>query len=165
MIDRILQRIDYIPVLPELRAALGLIIERDWHAEKSVQDRLRCEVVFEAIYIAFGGQANGFQPFLASWLILRAALLRLDHLQDNDASEFALPSDSLSTGEQYNLIFAYYVLAAALLDDLDDTIISPRRIRHLTRLWNDSMLWAASGQQRDLAKSGPTEQPEAVFSH
>ncbi len=165
MIDTILRRIDNIPVLPESRAALRLIVEQDWSTEGAAQDRRRCEAVFAAIYAEFGGQGDYCQPFLTAWLILRAALLRLDHLQDNDSSEIAHSDKALSTGEQYNLVFTYYVLAMALLDDLDNTIIPGRRVRYVTRLWNDTMLWAASGQQRDLAKLGPTEQRESIFSH
>lgn len=165
VLDTVLRRIANIPVLPEARAALHLMVERDWNADESIEDRRRCESVFRAIYGELGGQGQSFEPFLTAWLILRAALLRLDHLQDNDISELVLPRDELSIAEQYNLVFAYYVLAMALIDDLDETAVPTRRIRYLARLWNDTMLWAASGQQRDLGRSGPTEPQEAVFSH
>lgn len=160
MSHRLLQRIAGLPVLPETRTALALFVEQDWNSSQAINERLRFQAVLETVYYTFSGDAQSFQPFSVAWIILRAALLRLDHIQDND-SEF-LSDPSLSPSEHYNLVFTYYVLAGAILDDLDDTIIPVRRIRRLMRMWNDNMLWAASGQQRDLATQGLKDQLETT---
>jgi hypothetical protein len=165
MSDRLLKRITDLRVLPETRAALALFVEHDWNSAEAIEDRNRFQAVLEATYAALHGNLEGFQPFLLAWTTLRAALLRLDHLQDNDTDIQSLSKVAYTLPEHYNLVFTYYVLAASLLDDLDDTIIPARRIRRLTRIWNDTMLSAASGQQRDLARIGLKDQFETLHEH
>ena len=165
MADRIMQRLAALPVLPEARAALAWLVEHDWHGEEFGQEREGSQATLEAVYRALGGDPKDLEPFLLAWLTLRATLSRLDHLQDNEITNPAPLSAVASIGEHYNLVFAYYVLATALLDGLDDTALPPRRLRELTRLWNDTMLWAASGQQRDLARIGPQDQVDAALEH
>lgn len=165
MRDHILERIPQ-QVLPESRAALAFFLEQDRGAKGIVQERLQAEAAaLEAMYSAFGGKTGGLQAFLSAWLMMQAAFFRLDHLQDNDISNLAPYNDRASVGEQYNLVFTYYVLAASLLDDLDEVLIPAKRIRLLIRMWNDSVLWVASGQQRDLARTGPRAQVDAVLEH
>lgn len=164
MIDIIVQRISGVPVLTESRAALEHLVEHDWTDQAAVEDRRRTGTTLEQIFKGLGA-TKGLQPFLNAWLLLRAALLHLDHVQDNDPTTLAIRDSAFSAPEQYNLILTYYVLSMAQLDELDDAIIPGRRIRRVIRLWNDSMLVAGSGQQRDLARSGPRDSVEAVLEH
>ena len=76
-------------------------------------------------------------------------MLRLDHLQDGDPEDNPLPT-APDRHASYTLAFALYILANALLDDLDDQMIPDSRWFRLRRVWNDCVLAAASGQHRDL---------------
>jgi hypothetical protein len=161
----IARRLAEVPVLPESRAALEQLVAHDWASEDAIEDRLATGTALEQIYRGLGGEIEGLQPFLTAWLLLRAALLHLDHLQDDDAETLLAKEQGFSSAERYNLVFTYYALTMSLLDDLDDAIIPCPRFRRLTHLWNISMLIAGSGQQRDLRRSGPQDSVDATLEH
>jgi hypothetical protein len=94
------------------------------------------------------GEAQQITPFRIAWGFMYAVTVRLDHLQDHDPVVDPLPTDQPNA--QYNLIFAYYVLATSLLDDLSPPAIPAHRILRVRRLWSDMVLRMASGQHRDL---------------
>jgi hypothetical protein len=86
--------------------------------------------------------------FREAWTLMYAAIGRLDALQDGDP--ISAPPEVATAGAHYNLVFASYVLAVSLLDELA-TQVPDDRLRRLQRLWNDCMLRMADGQQHDLA--------------
>lgn len=104
--------------------------------------------LFPALCAALGHDPASVANFQAAWLLLYAAISRLDHLQDDDPMEHPLPAVG-SVGAQYNLVLAMYVLANSLLDELAPDV-PPSRLIRLYRLWNDLVLRMADGQQRDL---------------
>lgn len=87
-------------------------------------------------------------PFRAAWTLMYATIGRLDSLQDGDPIDQPPPVGSIGT--HYNFVFANYVLAMSLLDELAEEASAARLLR-LQRWWNDSMLRMADGQQHDLA--------------
>jgi len=99
------------------------------------------------------GTAQIVTPFRAAWTLMYAAIGRLDSLQDGDPMPTEAASAMPSLGAHYNLVFATYVLAASLLDDLAEVVPAARLLR-VQRLWSDSMLRMADGQQHDLASDG-----------
>jgi hypothetical protein len=88
--------------------------------------------------------------FRAAWTLMYATIGRLDSLQDDDPIE--TPPQLASLGAHYNLVFASYLVAVSLLDDLAEKVPTAR-LHRLQRWWNDSMLRMADGQQRDLASA------------
>src|SRR3712207_2241028 len=81
----ILQRIAQLPVLPELRAALGKLVEQDWDAgAPAIQEHDTLQAALLRICQELGGDPVHVQPLLLAWYTLRGAILRLDHLQDDD---------------------------------------------------------------------------------
>lgn len=104
--------------------------------------------LFPALQAALAGDAAVLEIFQAAWFGLYGAICRLDHLQDGDPEAAPLPA--LGTiGAQYNVVFAAYVLAESLLDDLTPLVPTARLLR-LRRFWGDMLLRMASGQQHDL---------------
>lgn len=146
--ERIIRRLETIAVLPSTRAALATMVTQEWSVDdEEQQSRL---AAIGKLYALLGGDDEYcIETLAAAWATLRAALARLDHLQDQDPEDHPLPTVA-HTGAQYNIVFAYYLLASALLDDLDEHDISALRVSRLRRLWTDSLLQAASGQQEDL---------------
>lgn len=86
--------------------------------------------------------------FQAAWTLMYATISRLDALQDGDP--IASSPKLASAGEHYNLVFASYILAAGMLDELEPHV-PDGRLRRVQRFWNNSMLRMADGQQDDLA--------------
>jgi len=95
------------------------------------------------------GVARIVTPFRVAWTLMYAAISRLDALQDGDPMHPEAASPSTSLGAHYNLVFATYVLAASLLDDLAE-VVPAARLLCVQRLWSNSMLRMADGQQHDL---------------
>ena len=154
-VELVAERLETVAVLPNMRAALVTMVAQDWAAAERDQPRPHAPIA--TIYELLGGtDVSGIEIFVAAWAALRAALVRLDHLQDGDPEEPPLPNVTC-VGAQYNIVFAYYVLATALLDDLDERLIPASRLLRLRRLWADCMLRAASGQQRDLVEADVAE--------
>jgi hypothetical protein len=148
-------RLNTIAMLPETRAILlRLIAEDEEMAPQSTQGMV---LIKELYRLLSGGEERAIQPFAAAWAILYAALRRLDHLQDGDPPDSPLPP-APSPGAHYNLLFGYYLVGTALLDDLDTKTIPASRLLRLRRLWTDCLLVAASGQQRDLQRDNLQEQ-------
>lgn len=163
----ILERIGQLPVLPELQAALVHLVEQDWSRDASLHaQNQRLEEVLMAVYQGLGGgDPVHVRPFILAWHTLRAALLHLDHLQDDDRELDRLFEPAASVSQRYNLILAYYQLALTMLDDLDASQIAPHRFRLVLRFWNERLLQAASGQQRDLGGLQQTDQMQVVLDH
>lgn len=161
MRDRILEQIQQMPLLSELRTGLERLVAHDWPQPDTARNGDQVHAVVTTIYTTLsGGSAVTVQPFLRAWLTLYAALLHLDHLQDADPS--VVPGDMPAA--QYNLVFAYYVLAMTLLSDLDQAEIPVTRVVRLHQMWSAHMLCAAGGQQRDLAGSLSVEDA-SVLAH
>ncbi|MDZ4722012.1 MAG: class 1 isoprenoid biosynthesis enzyme [Roseiflexaceae bacterium] len=143
MRDHVRTRIDQLPILPELRALLLHMVQHD--------DMLQADhigPVITTVQMLLGAD-DDVTPFIVAWRLMYAAISRLDELQDNDPiSDGAVAG--LEPGLRYNLVLTYYALAASMLDDLDPQRIPYQRIHRLRRVWSDSMLRMAGGQQRDL---------------
>lgn len=139
-------RLTTVPLLPELQHLLQQLIAADQHWSTN---RWQWHWIIPAVQTALGEPTRVIAPFVAAWTLMYAAIVRLDHLQDADPTEDAVTLPD-STAARYNLLLAYYVLAASLLDDLELLAIPPQRIHRVQRLWSDLMLLTASGQQRDL---------------
>ena len=147
--EAVAQRLRAVAVLPETVTALQRLVAQD---ELLGEDEAFWAAMIPTIYHLVGGvEEECIRSFAAAWSVVYTATRRLDHQEDGDRHD-QLPLGSPTAAAQYNLLLAYYVLAMALLDDAR---IPPSRFQQLLRLWNDSMLVAASGQQRDLA--GETE--------
>jgi hypothetical protein len=104
--------------------------------------------MFATLSAVLPGPEPTAEAFRDAWTLLYATIGRLDSLQDGDPIR-KLPQVE-TVGEHYNLVFASYVLAASLLDDLT-TQVPNDRLARLQRLWNDCILRMAGGQQHDLA--------------
>lgn len=104
--------------------------------------------VIPAIQRGFGDSGEELLPFHAAWLLMYAAVGRLDHLQDGDPIE-EQPELVGEQAAQYNSVLISYLLATSLLDAI--TVVPPERVQRLQRFWVDCMLRMAAGQQRDLA--------------
>src|SRR5689334_4592332 len=137
--ERVSQRLRSLGVLPDMQAALTLAATKGWATEEEEEPHVF--VAIETLYEALGGgEGSCIQTFQAAWAALKSTLTHLDHLQDDDPELPGTPF--ISVGASYNVVFASYVLASALLDDLDELGIAPARISRLRRLWSDSMLQA-----------------------
>jgi geranylgeranyl pyrophosphate synthase len=149
ILDQINQRLEGLSLLPELHTQLIEVLSYYDHDPRShALHRLPIDV-----YFALGGEDERvILPFAIAWSLLDIAVLRLDHLQDGDQEDHVLPTHP-NIGASYSLILSLYVLADALLDELDAEVIPPQRLVQIRRLWNDCILVAASGQQRDLLSS------------
>lgn len=155
MRDRIMQRLHRASLLPEACSALAHLVASDWLSAQIPRSGRRVPGVVVCIYTTLSGApAHAVQPFLDAWLTLYASLIHLDHLQDEDTNN-VIASIAPTPPVQYNLVFAYYVLAMALLDDLDPALVPVARQLRLLHRWNTSMLTTASGQQRDLVPGSP----------
>ncbi len=106
--------------------------------------------IIPTIYaLAGGSNASVQEAFAAAWLTLIAAVRRLDHLEDGDEHPVWSPPTP-HIGVQYNRLIGYMFVASSLLDDIDLCAVAPHRVQAVRRLWHDSLVRAASGQQRDL---------------
>jgi len=119
-------------------------------------ERLRQHPPIAAMFATLSAVLPGPEPtvvsFREAWMLMYATVGHLASLQDGDPLQ-ALPQIE-TIEEHYNLVFASYVLAASLLDDLAMQVPDGRLYR-LQRLWNNCILRMADGQQQDLA-SGTT---------
>ncbi len=144
VLESINYRLQHVALLPELQGALEHMAAYDQHrATASVWGR-----VIPTLQQILGGEPESIAPFAAAWLLMYAATVRLDHLQDGDPVDDPLPVNRPSA--QYNLVLSYYVLATGLLDMLSPESIPAQRILRLRQFWTDMMLRMAGGQQRDL---------------
>jgi hypothetical protein len=132
-------------LLPELRRDL---LQLATHDAQQIGRNRHWTWVIPTLQHVLHGESQHITPFLAAWGFMYAVTVRLDHLQDHDPVENPLPI--AQSNAQYNLIFAYYVLATSLLDDLSPLAIPAHRILRVRRLWSDMVLRMASGQHRDL---------------
>jgi len=165
MSNVLFQRLSQASVLPELRAALVHLVEHDWSRESSAaQEHGTLYAALASIFgMLGGGEQKALEPFLIAWYTLRAAVLRLDHLQDADIDLTDDFKTDATHAQHYNHILASYVLATAMLDEIDNQLIASARIHRLRRLWNDSLLEAASGQERDLTAQWSYSSPQEVL--
>jgi hypothetical protein len=135
-------------LLPELRRDL---LQLATHDAPRIGRNQHWTWVIPTLQHVLHGESQPITPFRIAWGFMYAVTARLDHLQDHDPVEDLLPTDQPNA--QYNLIFAYYVLATSLLDDLSPPAIPAQRILRVRRLWSDMVLRMASGQHRDLTTS------------
>jgi hypothetical protein len=143
-LESINYRLQHVALLPELQGALQHMATYDQHrAAASLWGK-----VIPKLQHILGGESESIAPFAAAWLLMYAATIRLDHLQDDDPVDDPLPVNRPSA--QYNLVLTYYVLATGLLDMLSAESIPVQRILRLRQFWTDMMLRMAGGQQRDL---------------
>jgi hypothetical protein len=106
--------------------------------------------MFAMLSTALQAPAAVLEPFRSAWTLMYASIGRLDSLQDGDPIE--VPPQLASLGAHYNLVFASYLVATSLLDDVAEEV-PDARLRRLQRWWNDSMLRMADGQQHDLTSA------------
>lgn len=132
-------------LLPELQHDLRQLATHD---AKQLGQNCHWTGIISTIQHVFHGESQHITPFRIAWGFMYAVTVRLDHLQDRDPVEDPLPTDQPNA--QYNLLFAYYVLATSVLDDLSPTDVPAHRILRVRRLWSDMVLRMASGQHRDL---------------
>jgi hypothetical protein len=151
------QRLAGVEVLPTLRPALIELATQDDPDNTVVSPWAQ---IIPHLYAALGDDESSICPFNHAWMLLVAAMRRLDHLQDGDVPDHPLPTTE-QHGAQYNLVFSYYMSATALLDELDVHRLSPVRLLRLRRLWADTLLVAASGQQHDL-EQGPSVHADPI---
>lgn len=142
----IVERLAHVPLDDTTHAALLHFV--DGEAAEVARGRQLAKV-FALLNSVFGPDAAVVAPFQAAWTLMYAAISRLDALQDGDPVRWQLPVLG-GVAPQYNFVFAIYVLAEALLDALSPDLPAVRVVR-LRRLWSDSMLRMAAGQQQDLA--------------
>jgi hypothetical protein len=110
---------------------------------------------------ALGGSEELVAPFRAAWALMYAVIGRLDSLQDGDPLR-AIPQ-ICSPAAQYNLVFAGYLLATSLLDELA-AVVPPARLIGLQRWWVDCMLRMADGQQLERGRASRTGQVALLLS-
>ncbi|GAC1553872.1 MAG: hypothetical protein NVS2B7_29830 [Herpetosiphon sp.] len=161
--QRVLERLQTIEMLPEFRAALVSLAEYESAADDSIGPNV-CSFLLTLYQLLGGTNEEHVLPFVEAWSMLRAMLSHLDHLQDGDIDAKLSPTPS-HVPTQYNAAFAYYILATALLDDLDSQTIPVSRLLHLRRMWTDSLLCAASGQQRGLIHSNTPNGERVTLEH
>lgn len=113
-----------------------------------LQGRVEVGSVIPQVADLFDNRISVYEPFQAAWLVMYAAIQRLDHLQDGDVEDVPL-SFLHSTAARYNFVLGCYVLGSSLLDDLDGGL-PPERVQQVRRLWHDMMLRMVAGQQLDL---------------
>lgn len=112
-------------------------------------------LLFAALHQAFGIDArSALTTFSNAWMVMYAAISRLDELQDDDTTDTPLPVTG-PAGLQYNLVLALYILGASLLDELVG-LVPERRLLRLCRFWNDTLMRMADGQHADLAAANST---------
>lgn len=145
-------RLATVDMLPELRERLLGLLDDDLHYLAVARPWGRMLTQIAAIL----GSSSLAPVFEAAWLVMHAAAMHLDHLQDGD--EVAPQLADLPPATQYQLVFSYYVLATAILDDLPSGGLSPERTHSIHRLWSDAMLRIASGQYYDLTVAAHKEQ-------
>lgn len=113
-----------------------------------LQERIEVGSVISRMADLFDNHTRPYKPLHAAWLVMYAAIQRLDHLQDGDIEEMPL-SFLPSIPARYNFALGCYVLASSLLDDLDGNFPA-ENVQRVRRLWHDMMLRMVAGQQLDL---------------
>ena len=156
--DLVEQRLAAIDLAPPFREALVKVIAG---GDKDPYVGILRRLPLDVFHTLGGKDDRVVLPFAAAWATLHVVLLRLDHLQDDDPEHEPLPTTP-HISASYNLILAAYVLANALLDDLDSHAIPFQRIQQLRCLWNDCLLVSASGQHQDLIYPGTTTSPDVL---
>lgn len=147
MIHSVTSRLQSTPMLPELRQCLEDCAAQD---EPFLHRASFAERIFLPIAAALDtAKAQVVLPLATAWAIFVAAALRLDDIQDGDGRVPDQSSDP-SSAIRCHVLLTYYVLATAILDDLDPTVFGPERLLLLRRFWSDCTLRIASGQYRDL---------------
>lgn len=145
MFEQLQRRITDLQMHQDVASVLLQLAVRD---TARLAQRSHIASVIPTIQHILGGDAVSIEPFYDAWLLMYAAIRRLDELQDDDVVDEPLPFAN-QRGAQYNFVFGVYLLAASLLDELV-SLITPDRLLRLRRLWTDSMLQMAAGQQCDL---------------
>lgn len=143
-------RLSHLELRQEFAAALSCLVATD---VAQLQKHPPVVAMFATLAAALQAPAPVLTPFRAAWTLMYATIGRLDSLQDGDP--IATPPQATSVGAHYNLVFASYILATSLLDELAEEVPAARLLR-LQRWWNDCMLRMADGQQHDL-ESGAEE--------
>lgn len=147
LVQQVEQRLAGVAVLPTLQPALIKLVTQD--APRDGVASPWAEIIPRIYEVLGSGEEGSVRSFTHAWTLLVAAMRRLDHLQDGDVPDHPLPTTD-QHGAQYNILFSYYLCATALLDELDTHHLSPVRLLRLRRVWADTLLVAASGQQHDL---------------
>lgn len=129
---------------PDFVAALSQLVAVD---VSHLEQHPPVVAMFATLAAALQAPATILTPFRDAWTLMYATIGRLDSLQDGDP--IATPPQVTSIGAHYNLVFASYIQAVSLLDDLAEEVPAARLLR-LQRWWNDCMLRMADGQQHDL---------------
>lgn len=142
----IVERLAHVPLDDSTRADLLRFVDGEAAEVACARQLAQVFVLLDGV---FGPDAATATPFQAAWTLMYAAISRLDALQDGDPVRWQLPVLG-GAAPQYNFVFAIYVLAEALLDTLSPDLPAARIVK-LRRLWSDSMLRMAAGQQQDLA--------------
>lgn len=145
MLHLVHRRLATIPLHPDTVAALEQLIRVD---TLDLARQVDFAAIFTTIQAALAGDPERVAVFRAAWNLMYTAICRLDDLQDNDPVDHPLPVTG-PTGAQYTFVFACSLLATGLLDELTPSVPAERALR-LRRLWTDSLLRMADGQQRDL---------------
>ena len=143
-------RLACLGLRPEFAVALTQLVAVD---TSHLEQHPPVAAMFATLAAALQAPAPVLTPFRAAWTLMYATIGRLDSLQDGDP--IATPPLVASVGAHYNLVFASYILATSLLDELAEEVPAARLLR-LQRWWNDCMLRMADGQQHDL-ESGTEE--------
>jgi len=140
-----LTRLTQLPLRQEFREQLAELVrpqvEQLWQHPPIM-------AMFVTLSAVLPKQEQTAKLFADAWMLMYATIGRLDSLQDGD-SILVLPRVA-TVGEHYNLVFASYVFADSLLDDLA-MHVPEGRLYSLQRLWNNCLLRMADGQQQDLA--------------
>ena len=139
------KRLTQIPLRPEFAEQLTQLVHAD---VEQLRQHPPIVAMFATLSAALPSAEHVTTTFQEAWTLMYAAIGRLDALQDGDP--ISTPPQVATTGAHYNLVFASYVLAVGLLDELA-TQVPDHCLRRLQRLWNDCMLRMADGQQHDLA--------------
>jgi Polyprenyl synthetase len=156
------QRMVGLGLPSELCAILQHMVNHD---EQVLGDQKHWSEVIPRLQQALGLDHALITPFLAAWRCMYAAVSRLDELQDNDPITDPLIA-ALDQPTKYQLVFAYYILATSLLDQLGPVAV-PERTQRLQQLWSTTMLRMIGGQYRDLKGhdlqlTAPIEAYEAI---
>ena len=140
-------RLASVELRPEFVEGLTQLLALD---VEQLQQHPPIVAMFAKLSAVLQAPAAVLAPFRAAWTLMYATIGRLDSLQDGDPIK--APPQLASLGAHYNLVFASYLVAASMLDDLAEEVPA-RRLLRLQRWWNDCLLRMADGQQHDLASA------------
>lgn len=152
-------RLSRLGLRQEFAAALACLVGSD---VAQLQQHPPVVTMFATLSAVLQAPAPLLTPFREAWTLLYATIGRLDSLQDGDP--IATPPQVASLGEHYNLVFASYILAASLLDELAEEAPAARLLR-LKCWWNDCMLRMADGQQHDLESNAASRSFDALATY